>query len=53
MRRTLAKASLLTALNLLFFALIGTALLALTYSLTRDRIAQSEENEKQIGRAHV
>ena len=46
MRRTLAKASLLTALNLLFFALIGTALLALTYSLTRDRIAQSEENEK-------
>lgn len=46
MRRTLAKASLHTALNLLFFALIGTALLALTYSLTHDRIAQSEENEK-------
>jgi len=46
MRRTLAKASLLTALNLLFFALIGTALLALTYNLTHDTIAQSEENEK-------
>ncbi|OFZ67329.1 MAG: electron transporter RnfG [Betaproteobacteria bacterium RBG_16_56_24] len=46
MRRTLAKASLHTALNLLFFALIGTALLALTYSLTHDTIAQSEENEK-------
>jgi len=46
MRRTLAKASFHTALNLLFFALIGTALLALTYQLTRDTIARSEENEK-------
>lgn len=42
----MAKASLYTALNLLFFALIGTALLALTYSLTYDTIARSEENEK-------
>ena len=46
MRRTLAKASFHTALNLLFFALIGTALLALTYDLTRDTIKRSEESEK-------
>ena len=46
MRRTLAKASFHTALNLLFFSLIGTALLALTYELTRETIARSEENEK-------
>ena len=46
MRRTMAKAALHTALNLLFFALIGTALLSLTYSLTRDTIAQSEEDER-------
>ncbi len=46
MKRTLAKSSLHTALNLLFFTMIGTALLALTYSLTHERIAQSEETEK-------
>lgn len=46
MRRTVAKASVITALNLLFFAVIGTALLALTYELTRDPIAQSVEAEK-------
>ncbi len=46
MRRTMAKASLLTALNLLFFALAGTALLAWTYGLTRDTIVRSEEQEK-------
>ncbi|MGA7594341.1 MAG: electron transport complex subunit RsxG [Gallionella sp.] len=46
MRRTIAKASLLTALNLVFFALIGTALLAITYQLTHDPIARSEEIEK-------
>ena len=46
MRRTMAKASFHTALNLLFFALVGTALLALTYNLTRDTIARSEEYEK-------
>ena len=46
MRRTLAKASFHTALNLLFFALIGTAILALTHSQTFDRIAQSEEAAK-------
>ena len=46
MRRSMAKASVYTALNLLFFALIGTALLALTYQLTHDPIARSEEQEK-------
>ena len=46
MRRTMAKASIITALNLLFFALIGTALLALTYQLTHDPIMRSEEAEK-------
>lgn len=46
MRRTMAKASFHTAINLAFFALIGTAILAFTYSQTHDRIAQSEEAEK-------
>ena len=46
MRRTLAKASLHTAANLLFFALIGTAMLALVYSLTHETIAQNMEQEK-------
>ena len=46
MRRTIAKASFYTALNLLFFTLIGTALLALTYDLTHDPIARSEEASK-------
>ena len=46
MRRTMAKASLHTALNLLAFALVGTAILAFTYAQTHDRIAQSEEAEK-------
>lgn len=46
MRRSIAKASVVTALNLLFFALIGTGLLAITYQLTHDPIARSEEQEK-------
>jgi electron transport complex protein RnfG len=46
MRRTMAKASFITALNLLVFALIGTALLAITYQLTHEPIARSEEKEK-------
>lgn len=44
--RTTAKVSLHTAVSLLLFALAGTALLALTYDLTHDTIARSEENEK-------
>lgn len=46
MRRTMAKASFYTALNLLLFALASTALLAWTYELTRETIARSMENEK-------
>ena len=46
MRRRMVKASFITALNLLVFAVIGTALLALTYELTHDSIARSEEQEK-------
>lgn len=46
MRRTMAKASIITALNLMFFAVIGTALLAVTYQLTHEPIARSEEKEK-------
>lgn len=46
MRRTMAKASIITALNLMFFAVIGTALLAITYQLTHEPIARSEEKEK-------
>jgi electron transport complex protein RnfG len=46
MRRTIAKASFHSALNLLFFALLATVVLASTYFLTRDSIARSIENEK-------
>ncbi len=46
MRRTIAKASVITALNLLFFAVIGTSVLAITYQLTHEPIARSEEAEK-------
>lgn len=42
----MTQASVYTALNLLFFALVGTALLALTYELTHETIARSEEIEK-------
>ncbi len=40
------KASLKTALNLLVFAVLGTAVLAFTFNLTRDRIIKSMEAEK-------
>ena len=46
MRRTMAKASFHAALNLLFFAVLATLVLASTYYLTRDRIASSVEKEK-------
>lgn len=46
MRRTMARASFHTAVNLLAFALIGTAILAFTYAQTHDKIAQSVEAEK-------
>jgi Na+-translocating ferredoxin:NAD+ oxidoreductase subunit G len=41
--KRLTKATLRTALNLLFFTLIGTAILAYTFNLTHERIAQSED----------
>ncbi len=46
MRRTMAKASIHTAFNLLAFALVGTAVLAFTFTQTHDRIEQSIEAEK-------
>lgn len=46
MKRTIAKASFITALNLLVFTVIGTAMLAITYQLTHEPIARSEEKEK-------
>jgi len=46
MRRTLAKASFHAALNLLFFAVLATLVLASTYYLTRNSIALSVEKEK-------
>lgn len=46
MRRTMAKASLHTAANLLLFALVGTALLAYTYELTHGAIERSIEQER-------
>ncbi|WP_435627301.1 electron transport complex subunit RsxG [Candidatus Ferrigenium straubiae] len=41
-----ARATLRTALNLLFFTLIGTAMLAWTFELTHEAIARSVEKEK-------
>lgn len=46
MKNPAAKTSLHTALSLLLFTLAGTALLALTFDLTHETIARSEENEK-------
>jgi electron transport complex protein RnfG len=46
MKDSPVKASLLTALNLLIFSLLGTAVLASTFFLTRDRIRLSVEAEK-------
>ncbi|MDO8351438.1 MAG: electron transport complex subunit RsxG [Gallionella sp.] len=46
MRRTMAQASFHAALNLLFFAVLATLVLASTYYLTRDNIAGSVEKEK-------
>jgi Na+-translocating ferredoxin:NAD+ oxidoreductase subunit G len=44
--KRLTKATVRTALNLLFFAVIGTAILAATFQLTHGLIAQTEEAEK-------
>jgi electron transport complex protein RnfG len=44
--KRLARASLQSAVNLVFFAVIGTAVLASTFFLTHDAIKKSEEAEK-------
>ena len=44
--KRLTKATLRTALNLLFFTVIGTAILAITFNVTHELIAQSEETAK-------
>lgn len=44
--KRLTKASIRTAINLLFFSVIGTAILAYTFDLTHDRIAQSEDEAR-------
>lgn len=44
--RRIARSTLQTAANLVFFAVIGTAILASTYFLTYDAIKKSEEAEK-------
>lgn len=44
--KRIARSTLQTAVNLVFFAMIATAILAFTYFLTHDAIIKSEEAEK-------
>ncbi len=44
--KELSRATVLAAINLLLFTIVGTALLAFTFSQTRAPIAKSEEEEK-------
>ena len=44
--KRIARSTLQTAVNLVFFAVIGTAVLASTFFLTHDEIVKSEEAEK-------
>jgi Na+-translocating ferredoxin:NAD+ oxidoreductase subunit G len=44
--KRMTKATVRTAANMLFFTLIGTAILAYTFELTHERIAQSEDTAK-------
>lgn len=44
--KRIARASMQSAVNLVFFALIGTALLASVFFMTHDAIVKSEEAEK-------
>jgi electron transport complex protein RnfG len=44
--RRIARSTLQTAANLVFFAIIGTAVLASTYFLTHEKIVESEKAEK-------
>lgn len=42
----ISRATLFTAINLLAFTVVGTAVLAFTFNLTHDRIAKTEEAAK-------
>ena len=44
--KRIARSTLQTAVNLVFFAVIGTAILSSTFYLTHDAIVKSEEAEK-------
>ncbi|MBI5890141.1 MAG: electron transport complex subunit RsxG [Nitrosomonadales bacterium] len=44
--RRIARSTLQTAVNLVFFSVLATAILASTYFLTRDAIKKSEDAEK-------
>lgn len=44
--RRIARSTLQTAVNLVFFSVLATAILASTYFLTRDEIKKSEDAEK-------
>ncbi len=44
--RRIARSTLQTAINLVFFAIVGTAILASVFFLTHDAIVKSEEAEK-------
>ncbi len=44
--KRIARSTLQTAVNLVFFAVIGTAILASTFFMTHDAIVKSEEAEK-------
>jgi electron transport complex protein RnfG len=44
--KRIARSTLQTAVNLVFFAVIGTAVLASTFFMTHDAIVKSEQNEK-------
>jgi len=44
--RRIARSTLQTAINLVFFAVLGTAILASTFFMTHDAIVKSEEGEK-------
>jgi Na+-translocating ferredoxin:NAD+ oxidoreductase subunit G len=44
--KRIARSTLQTAINLVFFAVLGTAILASTFFLTHDAIVKSEEGEK-------
>lgn len=44
--KRIARSTLQTAINLVFFAAIGTAVLSATFFMTHEKIVQSEEAEK-------